>query len=73
VVVNAVALVFVEVKARASDRFGPAAAAVDRRKQRRVRIAALRWLDAHPGHRGSLRFDVVAVVGVSVEVIQAAY
>jgi putative endonuclease len=69
----ATAVVFVEVKARASDRYGPAAAAVDHRKQRRVRIAALRWLDAHPDHRGTLRFDVVAITGSRVEVIEGAY
>ncbi|TPW14504.1 MAG: conserved protein of unknown function, UPF0102 [Acidimicrobiaceae bacterium] len=73
VVRDATTVVFVEVKARFSDRFGPAAAAVDLRKQRRLRIAAVRWLEAHPGHRGALRFDVVAITGTRVEVIVAAY
>lgn len=65
-------LVFVEVKARATDRFGSPALAVDHRKQRRLRILAARWLAEHP-HRGAVRFDVVAVTGTSVEVIEAAF
>lgn len=66
-------VVFVEVKARSSDRLGAPAAAVDSRKQRKVRRAAMCWLDAHPGQRGALRFDVVAITGVRLEVIEAAY
>lgn len=68
----AATLVFVEVKARATDRFGSPALAVDHRKQRRLRILAARWLAEHP-HRGPVRFDVVAVTGTSVEVIEAAF
>lgn len=66
-------VVFVEVKARANDRFGSAAAAVDRRKQQRIRVLAARWLAAHPDHRGDVRFDVVAVTGVRVEVLADAF
>jgi putative endonuclease len=66
-------LVIAEVKARADDRFGGAAAAVDARKQLRLRRLALRWLAEHPAWRGELRFDVVAVTGVHVEVIESAF
>lgn len=66
-------IVFCEVKARLDDRFGSAAAAVDRRKQARLRVLAGRWLAAHPATRGQVRFDVVAVTGVKVEVIVAAF
>lgn len=67
-------LVVVEVKARASDRFGSPALAVDDRKQRRLRRLAAQWLAAHPEHRRfDIRFDVVAVTGAQVEVFAAAF
>jgi putative endonuclease len=53
-------LVFVEVKARGSQRFGSALAAVDARKRRTLRSLAADWLQiAAPGARA--RFDVVTV------------
>lgn len=66
-------VVIVEVKARASDRFGAASLAVDHRKQRRLRILAARWLGEHPQWRGEVRFDVVAITGTTVEVLAAAF
>lgn len=64
-------LVFVEVKTRASDRFGTPAEAVTAAKQRRVRRAAGAWLAAHQnpgsGGWGAVRFDVVAVSGVGAD------
>jgi putative endonuclease len=67
-------LVVVEVKARATDRFGSPALAVDERKQRRLRRLAAQWLVAHPEHRrNDIRFDVVAVTGARVEVFTAAF
>jgi putative endonuclease len=70
-------LVFCEVKTRTSDRFGVPAEAVTAAKQRRLRTLAARFLAEHPlpdaqGAR-SLRFDVVAVTGPAVDVIQAAF
>jgi len=66
-------LVFVEVKARVDDRYGSAAAAVGQRKQHRIRLLAAQFLADHPEQRGEIRFDVVAVTGMSVEVIEAAF
>jgi putative endonuclease len=66
-------VVFVEVKARATDYFGAASSAVDHRKQRRLRILAARWFASHPDHHGDARFDVVSITGVSVEVLIAAF
>jgi len=65
--------VFSEVKTRRTDLFGPAAAAVVVSKQRRIRQLAVEWLRAHDVHAGDIRFDVVAITGVEVEVIEAAF
>jgi|SoiMethySBSTD1v2_1073268.scaffolds.fasta_scaffold03983_2 putative endonuclease len=69
-------LVFCEVKSRSSDRFGVPAEAVTPAKQARLRVLAARFLAEHTsdGRRGwSLRFDVAAVTGGRVEVIEAAF
>ncbi len=81
-------LVFCEVKTRASARFGVPAEAVTAAKQRRLRVLATRFLAAHgdavdaAGSGGAtgarrrargIRFDVAAVQGGTVEVIQAAF
>jgi putative endonuclease len=52
-------LVFVEVRARRSTRYGGAAASVGRTKRARVVAAALRFWVAH-GAKARCRFDVVA-------------
>ena len=65
-------IVFCEVKARRSNRYGSAAEAVDRRKQIRIRSLAAQWLKAN-GCRGRLRFDVATVTGVEVDVIENAF
>jgi len=66
-------VVFSEVKARASAEFGGPQGAVDWRKQRRLRRLAAVWLAEHRPGSVSIRFDVVAVVGARVEVIEAAF
>jgi putative endonuclease len=65
-------VVFAEVKARASDAFGVPALAVGPAKQRRLRRAGAAWL-ASAGEFFEVRFDVVAVLGVEVSVIEAAF
>jgi putative endonuclease len=66
-------LVFVEVKARTTDRFGIPAEAVTPAKQRRLRGLAARYL-ADTGTRAArLRFDVVAILAGRLEVIEAAF
>ncbi len=61
IVADGSAVVFVEVKARTSSRFGTGADAVDHRKQRKLRLLASRWLAASDHHFADLRFDVVDV------------
>ncbi|HWH01590.1 MAG TPA: YraN family protein [Pilimelia sp.] len=53
--------VFCEVKTRRTDGYGPAAAAVAGRKQRRLRRLAARWLATCADPPGEVRFDVVSV------------
>ena len=66
-------IVFCEVKTRSSAAYGTPAEAVTRTKQQRLRVLAVRWLDAHEVRPGSLRFDVAGVMGGVVEVVEAAF
>ena len=54
-------IVFVEVKARLTDDFGGAAAAVTVWKQRRIAAMAVDYLARHRLHECPCRFDVVAI------------
>ena len=58
-------IVFVEVRYRRDDRFGGAAASVDRHKRRRIGLTAAHYLSSHHrrGPAPPCRFDVVAVSG----------
>lgn len=55
-------LVIVEVKTRASLRFGYPSAAVTPDKQRRLRQLAARWSRQHGATWHSIRIDVIAIV-----------
>ena len=54
-------LVFVEVKARTSDRYGGVAYAVTPQKVRRLRRLAGLWLAAQAGRFSAVRIDVIGV------------
>jgi putative endonuclease len=70
-------LVFVEVKARHSRRFGSAKGAVTPAKQRKISMAALTYLKKHRAMQSRARFDVVTIQTVngkaSIEVIANAF
>ena len=66
-------LVVCEVKARRTDAFGPAAAAVGAVKQQRLRRLAAAWLATHRGRWREVRFDVVAITGDHLEVVERAF
>lgn len=65
-------VVFVEVKTRSSNRFGPAESAVDRRKRGRIVRAALAWL-GRSGLDAPVRFDVVALQGGEMRHVRDAF
>ena len=79
VVRRAGTIVFCEVKTRTGDRFGTPAEAVTPAKQGRIRRLAAQWLasqrGADPRWRGParVRFDVVAILGGDVQVIEGAF
>jgi len=66
-------VVFCEVKARRSGRFGSAAEAVGRDKQARLRRLAGRWLAEHRGGASGIRFDVAAWDAGRFEVVEGAF
>jgi putative endonuclease len=66
-------VVFCEVKTRTSEAFGVPAEAVTPAKQRRIRRLATLWLRERGGGGAQLRFDVAAVMGRDVDVIENAF
>lgn len=67
-------LVIAEVRTRADDRFGGAAASVSRAKQRRIIATAGLFLDHHPQlRRCQVRFDVIAVRDGQLEWLRHAF
>ena len=65
--------VFSEVKTRRTAKYGAAALAVGLPKQRRIRRLAVEWLRTNGVHAAEIRFDVVAITGVRVDLIEAAF
>lgn len=64
--------VIAEVKTRRTDAFGPPASAVTPAKQRRICLLGFEWMRTHDRH-GPLRFDVVAITGTTLELIEGAF
>jgi putative endonuclease len=66
-------LVFVEVRSRRSNRFGSALEAVGWRKQRQVSRVAAQYLKWRRPVFDTARFDVVAITGDEIVLVQDAW
>lgn len=66
-------LVFAEVKARSAVTHGHPFEAVTLAKRRRLRRLASTYLRTQSAHWAELRFDVVAVLGKDLEVLEGAF
>lgn len=67
-------LVFVEVKYRRDDKMGNPKEAVNRKKQKKISMAASYYLMRECGRMDiPCRFDVAAVLGEQIEVVKNAF
>ena len=66
-------VVFCEVKNRATTRFGTPAEAVTYDKRQRIRHLAARWIEDSRFRPAQIRFDVAAILGEELEVIEGAF
>jgi len=65
--------VFCEVKTRRTDAFGTPAEAVTREKRQRIRHLAARWIQESKVRPAAIRFDVAALLGDELEIIEGAF
>jgi putative endonuclease len=66
-------VVFCEVKSRSTTLFGTPAEAVTHDKRQRIRHLAARWIEDSRFRPAQIRFDVAAVLGEELEVIEGAF
>ena len=66
-------VVFCEVKSRATTAFGAPQVAVTREKRQRIRHLAARWIQDSRVRPAQIRFDVAAILGDELEVIEGAF
>jgi putative endonuclease len=66
-------LVFCEVKTRGSDRYGAPVETVTRSKQLRLRRLAAEYMFAHTCGGHQTRFDVAAILGHRLVVVEGAF
>ncbi|MEZ5141336.1 MAG: YraN family protein [Acidimicrobiales bacterium] len=66
-------IVFCEVKTRTTTAYGTPGEAVTHAKRQRIRRLAARWLEESPIRPSQIRFDVAAVLGGDLQVIEGAF
>lgn len=54
-------IIFIEVKTRSYDYYGPPEEFVDRRKQQNMTFAANRYMELK-NYEGEIRFDIIAII-----------
>lgn len=67
------AIIFVEVKLRASNAFGGGVAAVTKSKQNKIATAAINYIKDRKPEFDSLMFDIIAITDGKLEHIQNAF
>ena len=67
------AIVFVEVRSRASARYATPRESVTPAKQKRICQAALRWLQENDKFRANVRFDVIEMLAGGITHLCAAF
>ena len=66
-------IVFCEVKTRTTAAYGVPAEAVTHAKRQKVRLLAARWLEDAPIRPARIRFDVAAILGGELEILEGAF
>ena len=67
-------VIFVEVKYRSDDSYGLPEASVDKRKQGKIKSAALMYLNSHDLYdKVPCRFDVISILGSKITWIKDAF
>jgi putative endonuclease len=66
-------IVFCEVKTRTTATFGTPAEAITRQKRQKLRHLAATWLEESPIRPRQIRFDVAAILGGQLEVLEGCF
>jgi len=66
-------IVFIEVKYRSSKLYGMPSEAVEKHKQQKIKMVAMKYLAGNPLESDFIRFDVVQIVGNEIELIKSAF
>jgi putative endonuclease len=66
-------IVFCEVKTRTTAQFGTPAEAITHQKRQKLRHLAAKWLDESPVRPRQIRFDVAAILGGQLEIVEGCF
>jgi putative endonuclease len=66
-------IVFCEVKTRTTTQFGTPAEAITRQKRQKLRHLAAAWLEDSPVRPRQIRFDVAAILGGQLEILEGCF
>jgi putative endonuclease len=66
-------IVFCEVKTRTTNQFGTPAESITYQKRQKLRHLAAKWLDESPVRPRQIRFDVAAILGGQLEILEGCF